>query len=157
MDTLEKAHRKTLIKGSYNYSQIPSISMKHLTEVGIEDNNMTFKKGEISNPNGKPKTYKIPNPYNKKFAMAKAQAKFRKEEWAFTPEEWYAFWKDSGFIEHLGKGVHQYCMVRKDPIEAWSVDNCIIVKRRTHFRKMLYENCHNVPRTDWEEKHDIRK
>ena len=118
---------------------------------------MTFVKGVCYNPNGKPPTYKLSRELNKRYSMAKAQAKFRKEEWAFTPEEWYAFWKDSGFIEHLGKGVHQYCMVRKDPIEAWSVDNCIIVKRRTHFRKMLYENCHNVPRTDWEEKHDIRK
>jgi len=119
---------------------------------------MTFKKGVITNPNGPPKKYNLESKeWNRKYAMAKSQARYRKEEWAFTDESWYKMWKDSGVMEHMGVQSHQYCMVRKDPIEAWSPKNCIIVSRRMHFRKRMYESLHNYPKTDWQDKHGVKK
>ena len=111
---------------------------------------MTFVKGVCYNPNGKPRIYKLEQEWNRKYAMAKAQAKFRKEEWAFDELTWYKMWKDSGHIEHMGRQVHQYCMVRKDPVEAWGPHNCIIIKRRKHFKKQMYETLHGIPYRDYE-------
>ena len=112
---------------------------------------MGFIKGVCYNPNGKPPIYKLPREYNKRYSMAKAQAKFRGEEWAFTDESWYKLWQDSGYIDHMSRQVHQYCMVRKDPLEAWGPHNCIIVTRRKHLRKKVYEGWHGVPYRDYED------
>tara|TARA_R100001509_G_scaffold165384_1_gene146786 strand:+ start:2605 stop:2955 length:351 start_codon:yes stop_codon:yes gene_type:complete len=112
---------------------------------------MTFVKGVCYNPNGKPPTYKLSRELNKRYSMAKAQAKFRGEEWAFTDETWHKLWVDSGHIEHMGRQIHQYCMVRKDPLEAWGPHNCIIVTRRKHLRKKVYERWYNVPYRDYED------
>ena len=112
---------------------------------------MTFVKGVCYNPNGKPRIYKLEQEWNRKYAMAKAQAKFRKEEWAFDELTWFKMWKDSGHIEHMGRQVHQYCMVRKDPLEAWGPHNCIIIKRRKHFKKQMYETLHGIPYRDYED------
>lgn len=110
---------------------------------------MVFKKGEISNPRGGPKKYDIPSDWSKKYSMAKAQAKYRREEWAFDEHSWYKLWLDSGVTEHMGKHVQCYCMTRKDKIEAWGPHNCIIIPRRKHFRKMAYVGFHNFPNADW--------
>ena len=109
----------------------------------------------MANPNGKPKTYKIPNPYNYKYSRQKAQAKFRKEEWAFTYETWYDLWVKSGKIEHMGSKPHQYCMVRLDEIEAWGPHNCIIITRRQHLKKQAYVQFCGYPNLPWEEKHGV--
>tara|TARA_R110000803_G_scaffold169012_1_gene232057 strand:+ start:599 stop:961 length:363 start_codon:yes stop_codon:yes gene_type:complete len=116
---------------------------------------MPFSKGEISNPRGRPK-YKyrtLETPWNRKYSRMKAQAKFRKEEFNLTPDEFMQVWEQSGVKEHIGREVYAYCMVRKESIEAWSVDNCIIVPRRMHLRKLGYESLHGYPPTDFEDKH----
>lgn len=93
----------------------------------------------------------------RKYSVAKAQAKKRREEWAFTLESWYGMWEDSGVKEHRGNKPHQYVMVRKDEIEAWGPHNCIIVSRRTHLKKHCYEKMlKTIPQTDWEDRHDVR-
>jgi len=103
----------------------------------------------MANYNGRPKKYHLPHPWSRRYAMVAAQARHRKEEWAFDQDSWYKMWEDSGVMEHYGRQVHQYCMVRKDPIEAWGPHNCIIVSRRKHFKKSIYENMLNWPKTDW--------
>jgi len=89
------------------------------------------------------------------YSRVKAQANFRREEWAFTYESWTHMWDQSGKREHRGRKPHQYCMVRKDPIEAWGPHNCIIVTRRMHLKKQAYEAIHNYEKRDWEDKHSV--
>jgi len=117
---------------------------------------MPFKKGQpTANPRGREKIYNLPHPWNRKYSRAQSQAKYRKEEWAFTAESWYAMWVNSGKMEYIGKHSHCYCMVRKDEVEAWGPHNCIIVTRRMHLKKVMYENCHNLPKTNWKDEHGV--
>lgn len=117
---------------------------------------MVFYKGQPpANPNGRVKIHNLPHPWNRKYSRAQSQAKYRKEEWAFTPESWYKLWVNSGKMKHIGREPHCYCMVRKDPIEAWGPHNCIIVTRRMHLRKQAYEGFHQLPKTDWKDEHGV--
>lgn len=105
-----------------------------------------------------PKKYpSLQMPWNLRYSRMKAQAKYRKQEFALSPEEYMQLWEDSGVKEHCGKEPHQYCMVRLDNLEAWSVKNCIIVSRRMYFRKGAYENWDYAPRTDWQQHHGVNK
>jgi hypothetical protein len=91
------------------------------------------------------------------YSRARSQAKYRREEWAFTLESWWEMWQDSGVWEHRGPAPHQYVMVRKDNIEAWGPHNCIIVSRRLQLKKHAYELLHKYgPPTDWDERFDVR-
>ena len=117
---------------------------------------MPFEKGNTYGKNGRPKIYEIPSEYAKRYSKAQAQAKFRREEWAFDQHTWLKMWQDSGVLEHAGRQPHQYCMVRKDPIEAWSPTNCIIIPRRQHFKKRAYVEFQGYPDAPWEDRHDIR-
>ena len=85
--------------------------------VGITEKNMVDKF----------KYLMLEHPWNRRYARMKAQAKYRNQEWNLEPEEYMKMWDNSGVKEHCGRQPHQYCMVRKDPIEAWSTNNCIIV------------------------------
>ena len=103
--------------------------------------------------------YEIDLPYEirRVYSCAKAQAKFHKQEWAFSIETWWKFWEESGLWEHRGTKIHQFSMVRLDPIEAWGPHNCIIVSRRMLLKKNGYEAfSQSVPKTNWEPKHDAR-
>lgn len=109
--------------------------------------------GELYN-----RKYSADFPYETRrlYSCAKAQAKYYKQEWAFTLETWWQFWDESGLWEHRGNRGHQYTMVRLDTIEAWSPKNCIIVPRRTMLRKNGYEVKGNLTKTDWQPRHDVR-
>ena len=112
---------------------------------------MPFTK-RYENPTG------IPYEWVKAYSVAKAQAKFQKQEWAFELETWYKLWEDSGVKEHRGNKPHQYCMVRKDPIEAWGPHNSIIISRRKGLQKQAYERMLKIyAPTEWEDRHAIRK
>jgi hypothetical protein len=115
---------------------------------------MPFQKGNTYGQ-GAPKKYALDLLWNKRYSMAKAQAKFRKEEWAFTDVTWYGMWEKSGVKEHFGRQSHQYCMVRKDPIEAWGPHNCVIIPRRMHLKKRAYVEFHNYPDIPWEDRHNV--
>lgn len=95
----------------------------------------------------------IPKLWRDRYSRAQAQAKFRREEWAFSCDSWYKMWQQSGVAEHMGRELHQYCMVRKDTIEAWGPHNCIIVTRRMKFKRDAYVNIHKHYASDWENKH----
>lgn len=102
------------------------------------------------------KKYTLPKEIAKHYSRAKAQAKFRGEEWAFTEWDWWSVWESSGVYEHRGKQPHQYCMARKDPMEAWSPANCVIIPRRQHYRKNAYVGWFGYPNMPWEDRHDVR-
>lgn len=111
---------------------------------------MPFEK-TYANPQG------IPQAWVKKYSVARAQAKFQRQEWAFELETWYNMWEQSGVKEHRGRKPHQYVMVRKDPIEAWGPHNCIIVSQRMNQRKHCYEKMLKLaPKTEYTDEHDIR-
>ena len=97
----------------------------------------------------------IPSADRTAYARQKAQAKYRGQEWAFTIDTWLEMWNRSGVKEHRGSKPHEYCMVRKDEIEAWGPHNCIIVARRMHLRKEAYETWYNVPKTAWQDRHAV--
>jgi hypothetical protein len=116
---------------------------------------MAFQKGNRYG-RGRPMIYHIPKEWAKRYSKSRAQARFRREEWAFDQDTWYEMWMQSGFSEHLGSKPHLYCMTRKDPIEAWSPNNCIIIPRRQHFKKRAYVQFHRYKDVPWEERHDVR-
>ena len=101
------------------------------------------------------KKYMIPSPWNIYYARARCQALFRNAYWAFTPETWYQLWVDSGVMRHRGRRIHQYRMVRMDPIEAYGPHNCIIVTNRMAFRKLMYENSRRGPKTNFQPQHAV--
>ena len=117
---------------------------------------MPFEKGNTY-ATGAPVKWALGKEWNKKYSMAKAQAKYRKEEWAFTDITWFELWTKSGVIEHQGRQPHQYCMVRKDPIEAWSPKNCLIIPRRMHLKKRAYVEFHGYADAPWDDKHAVEK
>jgi len=92
-----------------------------------------------------PKKYYLPNPWNVYYARARCQAKYRREEWAFTPETWYRTWVNSGVMKHRMRQPHGYCMARMDKLEAWGPHNCIIVSRRKQLRKTLNRHGMRAP------------
>lgn len=106
---------------------------------------------------GFPKKYSLPHPWNQRYARAKAQAKFRREEWAFTEHTWYRHWQNSGVMQHRHREIQGYCMVRLDPIEAWGPHNCIIVPRRRQLLRTLWEGPRKraIARKPWGEEDDV--
>jgi len=97
----------------------------------------------------------IPALWRNRYSRMKAQAKFRRHEWAWDIDSWYKFWCDSGVKEHMGKLPHQYCMVRIDEIEAWGPHNCLIVARRKFMKKHAFEKIWKNPPADWEPRHAV--
>lgn len=111
---------------------------------------MPFAK-QYENPTG------IPQEWVRAYSLARAQAKFQRQEWAFELESWYEMWDSSGVKEHRGNKPHQYVMVRKDEIEAWGPHNCIIMSRRLHLKKHAYERLHKRQEiTDLDDSFDVR-
>jgi hypothetical protein len=93
--------------------------------------------------------YNIPEPFNLRYSRAKAQALFRKQEWAFTDESWYKVWKDSGVMQHMGNESYHYCMVRAEDTEAHGPHNCLIIPRRMHYKKLYWTYIRNFPKVDY--------
>lgn len=66
---------------------------------------------------------------------ARAQARYRGEEWLITESEYIDLWmKDD---QHLSKGRGRYdlTMTRLDPELAWTRDNVVIMTRLDHLRR----------------------
>ena len=101
----------------------------------------------------KPQKYNLPIPWNRHYAKHKHKASSKGQEWAFTHETWYKIWQDSGVMQYRGRRVHEYCMVRLDPIEAWGPHNCMIVTRRRWLQKSAYESIHRYPASEWHPRH----
>jgi hypothetical protein len=65
-------------------------------------------------------------------------------EWAFTVHSFYEVWCKSGKMDQIGAGMHGYCMVRLDPIEAYGPHNCKIVPTGRLLRRNLEHNWHKL-------------
>jgi hypothetical protein len=116
----------------------------------IRKNGMLAKKpGKKPNPNTKPKrpatfVKGVPRPHvwicgpdeykhqmYQPWLLAKAQARFRGEEWFLEFEEYYELWKDDW--PNRGRRPEDMCMTRRDPEFAWDKDNAYIITRKEHF------------------------
>ena len=107
-----------------------------------------------------PRKYNLPNPWNVYYSRARSQARYRREEWAFTEDTWMRHWQNSGVMEHRHRRAHGYCMVRLDRTEAWGPHNCVIVPRRKQLGKVLWRGIKGeagYPRdpSDWREEDDV--
>jgi hypothetical protein len=69
------------------------------------------------------------------FLAARAQARFRSEEWTLTWEQWQELWPHE-LWDQRGKKTEELAMTRKDHRGAWSMDNVHIVTRG----QQLYES-----------------
>jgi hypothetical protein len=58
------------------------------------------------------------------------QAKYRKEEWDLTFDQWLEIWGDK--ILKRGRKKENYCMTRHDPIGPWNMANTYIIERGKH-------------------------
>ena len=86
----------------------------------------------------------IPSLWRLRYSRAKAQAKFRKEEWGFNIETWYGFWQASKQADKIGSKLEGVVMVRIDRNKSWNINNCIIVSRSHQLWKLGRDNFANA-------------
>lgn len=63
---------------------------------------------------------------------ARAQAKFRKEEWELSFEDWFELWKNDW--DNRGRSPENVCMTRIDFDKGWTADNVILMSRSEHLK-----------------------
>ncbi len=76
-----------------------------------------------------------PIDHDKYYAWQKhrAQARFRKEEYNMTWEDWQGLWPHELFVQR-GRDPDCLCMIRTDNTEPWVIGNVEIVTRRQHLQ-----------------------
>lgn len=80
--------------------------------------------------------YGIPQPWGTRYARHKAQAKFRREAYDLTPQEYYDCWMKSGKSFLCGRNKSAYSMRRIDFTMPWIASNIEIVSR-SHLATLL--------------------
>lgn len=70
--------------------------------------------------------------------VAKAQAKYRGEEWNLTFEEYADMWRPQWHLR--GRGSDQYCMTRYDEEKPWDKTNAYIILRLEQQRLHVKRN-----------------
>ena len=66
------------------------------------------------------------------FVRSRAQAKFRKEDWELTWEEYQNIWKDSW---HLRQDTPPIVLTRIETDRSWCVNNVELTTQNRHIRK----------------------
>lgn len=61
------------------------------------------------------------------YALNKAQAKFRQEEWQLTYTDYCMLWKDH--LNDRGRDGEHYQITRRDRSKPWTMDNAIVITR----------------------------
>jgi len=69
-----------------------------------------------------------------KYLRAKAQAKYRKEHWDLTFEQWWAPWEASGRWSERTNDKHGYCMIQQNPDLGWIEGNLEVISRAEHLK-----------------------
>lgn len=88
-------------------------------------------------PRGKPQPHLVKYPgilaiQRRAYARMKAQAKFRRENFLLSWDEFYEIW--IAVWEHRGSRREQLCLSRIDFALDWSIDNVQIITREDHWR-----------------------
>lgn len=65
--------------------------------------------------------------------MAKAQAKFRGEEFTLTFDEYAELWQPHW--HKRGRRIHEFCMTRHDESLGWTKENAWVVIREVHMKR----------------------
>jgi hypothetical protein len=103
----------------------------------------------------RPKAWIFPNDPVKNqaylcYLRAKAQAKFRKEFWEFSFEDWWAMWEASGQWHNKGKKAHEYCMMQHDTDQGWTKANAYVATRAEHYRTQHKRRKQGTPQPEWD-------
>jgi hypothetical protein len=64
----------------------------------------------------------------------KAQAKYRKEEYTLTLEDWFELWTIETFLKR-GRTADSYCLYMDDFTLGWHRDNVIVGERSDYLKK----------------------
>ena len=96
-------------------------------------------------PHHERKYLDVPTRWVKRYNCKKNFCKFRNEAWDFTVHTFYNKWKDSGYIDKIGRRPGTYRMVRLDPNLPWSPTNTTIVPSE----KLLYRNLKVMWKRSW--------
>lgn len=90
-----------------------------------------------SKPGPRPHLWRYKDPVehlqHRAWLRARAQAKFRREAWEITFEDFTEIWR--GQWEQRGRRPKDLCMTRIDTTQPWSVANCEIIDRHTHLKQ----------------------
>jgi len=65
----------------------------------------------------------------------RAQAKFRKEDYSLTLEQWESLWTDELWLQR-GRSAESFCLQQIDGEDGWHFENVEIVTRIEHFAKL---------------------
>ena len=101
--------------------------MKYKYAVGLRPEKIPQRR---SDPN---KWLSGPDPYQHELFYAwhkhRSQARFRKEEYNLTFEDWQLIWINPADFLNRGRQPEDLVLTRKDHEGAWSIDNCHIITR----------------------------
>ena len=64
----------------------------------------------------------------------RSQARYRKEEYHLTWQDWQSLWSDGDFLKR-GRTSDSLCISRVSRLEAWQIDNCEVITRIAHLKK----------------------
>jgi hypothetical protein len=76
---------------------------------------------------------------------ARAQARFRGEEWTITEEEYVALWRKDDRYLKKGRTRESLCMTMQDSDLGWHLDNVEFITRIQHFQQCNHSKT-GVPR-----------
>lgn len=68
------------------------------------------------------------------FLKHRAQAKYRKEEYTLTVEQWCELWTIDKWLCR-GRAVNDLCLMMLDPTEGWHINNIEIVERIVYLER----------------------
>jgi len=64
----------------------------------------------------------------------RAQAKYRREDYELTWEQWEDLWQDEYWFKR-GRHTDCYCLMRLDFTDSWRIDNVEIVERSVYLKR----------------------
>ena len=99
----------------------------------------------------RPHTWLIgPDPIDHKLytdcQRARAQARFRREEWTITEQEYIEMWRKDDRYLKKGRTRESLCLTMQNSSLGWHVDNVEFITRIEHFRQ-CNQSKNGMPRT----------
>lgn len=75
----------------------------------------------------------IPHHQWKTYMVAKAQASYRKEQFELSFEQYQKLWNGKWHLR--GRDNHKLTLTRKDMLQPWCEDNCVVMTRLEHLSR----------------------
>lgn len=64
----------------------------------------------------------------------RSQARYRKEDYSITWEEWQQLWSDSDFLKR-GRSPEHLCLLKLDIEKGWHYNNVTVTTRKAQFER----------------------